>query len=125
MQIEASRNRKQRRSLKQLHLDLVALGYTGSYDRVTAFTRRWRQAQQELARSARGTFVPLLFAAGEAFQLDWSEDWAVIGNERVKLQIAHFKLSHSRAFYLRAYLLQTHEKTFAKPPKLEKGHLTD
>ena len=113
LQLEASRNRKQRRSLKQLHVDLVSLGYTGSYDRVTAFARRWKQAQQELARTAgRGTFVPLLFAAGEAFQFDWSEDWAVINNERVKLQIAHFKLSHSRAFYLRAYLLQTHEMLF-------------
>lgn len=113
LQLEASRNRKQRRSLKQLHADLSTLGYTGSYDRVTAFARRWKQAQQELARTAgRGTFVPLLFAAGEAFQFDWSEDWAVINNERVKLQIAHFKLSHSRAFYLRAYLLQTHEMLF-------------
>lgn len=99
MQLEASRNRKQRRSLKQLHTDLVSLGYTCSYGRITAFARRWRQAQQELARIAgRGTFVPLVFAAGEAFQFDWSEDWAVIANERVKLQIAHFKLSHSLSF---------------------------
>ena len=113
LKIEAGRSRKQRRSLKQLYADLVALGYTGSYDRVTAFARQWRQAQQELARTAgRGAFVPLVFAAGEAFQFDWSEDWAVIANERVKLQIAHFKLSHSRAFFLRAYPLQTHEMLF-------------
>ena len=113
LKIEASRSRKQRRNLKQLHADLVVLGYTGSYDRVTAFARQWRQAQQELARTAgRGAFVPLVFAAGEAFQFDWSEDWAVIANERVKLQVAHFKLSHSRAFLLRAYPLQTHEMLF-------------
>ena len=31
---------------------------------------------------------------------------------RTKLQVAHFKLSHSRAFYLRAYPLQTHEMLF-------------
>lgn len=30
----------------------------------------------------------------------------------MKLNIAHFKLSHSRAFYLRAYLLHTHEILF-------------
>jgi len=113
LKVEAGRSRKQRRSLKQLHADLSALGYTGSYDRVTAFARQWRQAQQELARTAgRGAFVPLVFAAGEAFQFDWSEDWAVIANERVKLQVAHFKLSHSRAFILRAYPLQTHEMLF-------------
>jgi hypothetical protein len=60
----------------------------------------------------RGTFVPLVFAPGEAFQFDWSEDWAYVGGERIKLQVAHIKLSHSRAFLVRAYLLQTHEMLF-------------
>ena len=31
------------------------------------------------------------------------------GGERTKLQVAHIKLSHSRAFLARAYLLQTHD----------------
>lgn len=57
-------------------------------------------------------YAPLAFEPGEAFQFDWSEDWAVIGGERTKLQVAHFKLSYSRAFVLRAYLLQTHEMLF-------------
>jgi transposase len=110
---EASKGRKQRRNLKQLHNDLCTLGYTGSYDRISAFARHWRQTEQEASKSAgRGTFVPLVFAPGEAFQFDWSEDWAVINGERVKLQVAHFKLSHSRAFLLRAYHLQTHEMLF-------------
>ena len=101
------------RTLKQIHADLSELGFTGSYDRVAAFARRWRQEQQEHARTAgRSTFVPLTFALGEAFQFDWSEDWAVINGERTKLQVAQFKLSHSRAFFLRAYLLQTHEMLF-------------
>src|SRR4051794_16005111 len=52
------------------------------------------------------------FRAGEAFQFDWSEDWAVIGGERTKLQAAHFKLCYSRAFFVRAYPLQTHEMLF-------------
>lgn len=60
----------------------------------------------------RGTFVPLVFKPGEAFQFDWSEDHAIIGGERTKLQVAHIKLSHSRAFLVRAYLLQTHEMLF-------------
>jgi hypothetical protein len=34
---------------------------------------------------------------------------AVIAGERTKLQVVHFKLSHSRAFVLRAYPQQTHE----------------
>ncbi len=113
LKTEAGKGRKQKRCLKQLHRDLVQLGFTGSYDRVVAFAKRWRQEQQELARTAgRGTFIPLTFAPGDAFQFDWSEDWAVIAGERTKLQIAQFKLSHSRAFFLRAYPLQTHEMLF-------------
>jgi transposase len=103
---ETSRSRKQRRTLKQIHADLCALGFTGSYDRVAAFARKWRQEERERERTASlGTFVPLRFSPGEAFQFDWSEDWAVINGERTKLQVAQFKLSHSRAFFLRAYLL--------------------
>jgi transposase len=113
LKTEANKPRKQRRTLKQIHTDLSALGFTGSYDRVAAFARRWRQAQQVQAKTAgRGTFIPLRFAAGEAFQFDWSEDWAVIDGERIRLQIAQFKLCHSRAFFLRAYPLQTHEMLF-------------
>ena len=35
-----------------------------------------------------------------------------LGGERTKLQMAHIKLAHSRAFLVRAYLLQTHEMLF-------------
>ena len=109
---ESTRSRKQRRNLRQLYGDLIQLGYRGSYDRVAAFGRAWRRRQQETAKVSRGTFVPLIFAPGEAFQFDWSEDWAMLGGERVKLAVAQFKLCHSRAFMLRAYLLQTHEMLF-------------
>ncbi|MCP4277990.1 MAG: IS21 family transposase [Gammaproteobacteria bacterium] len=110
---ESHRSRKQRRSVKQLFYNLVQLGYAGSYDRVAAFARDWRAQQQEASLVAsRGTYVPLAFAPGEAFQFDWSEDWVRLGRKSTKLQIAHFKLSHSRAFMLRAYPLQTHEMLF-------------
>jgi len=36
----------------------------------------------------------------------------MIGGVNTKLQVAHFRLIHSRAFYLRAYLHQTHEMLF-------------
>ncbi|GAB0114166.1 hypothetical protein AcidC75_16900 [Acidisoma sp. C75] len=36
----------------------------------------------------------------------------MIGGARVKLQVAHTKLSYSRAFIIRAYRLQTHEMLF-------------
>jgi transposase len=113
LKTEAGKSRKQRRTLKQLHADLVALGFAGSYSRVAAFARKWRvDRQREQQTTGRGTFVPLAFRPGEAFQFDWSEDHAVLGGERTKLQVAHIKLAHSRAFLLRAYLLQTHEMLF-------------
>ena len=113
LRIEAGKSRKQKRTAKQMHADLVVLGYDGSYERVAAFVRAWKaERQREQQTSGRGTFVPLVFAPGEAFQFDWSEDWAIIAGRQTKLQAAHTKLSHSKAFIVRAYPLQTHEMLF-------------
>ena len=113
LRVEAGKSRKQKRTAKQMHADLAVLGYDGSYGRVAAFVRAWKaDRQREQQTSGRGTFVPLVFAPGEAFQFDWSEDWAVLGGKQVKLQAAHTKLSHSKAFIVRAYPLQTHEMLF-------------
>ena len=113
LKTEAGKSRKQRRTLKQVHADLVALGFTGSYGRVAAFARGWcSDRQRERQTTGRGTFVPLSFRPRAAFQYDWSEDFAVLGGGRTKLQMAHIKLAHSRAFLLRGYLLQTHEMLF-------------
>lgn len=110
---ESRRHRKQRRTVKRLYRDLVSLGYTGSYDRIAAFARQWRQEQQDAKLAAsKQAYIPLQFAPGEAFQFDWSEDWVRINGTRTKLQIAHFKLSYSRAFFMRAYLTQSHEMLF-------------
>jgi transposase len=113
LRIDATKSRKQKRSAKQMHADLVSLGFDGGYGRVAAFVRAWKTDRQRDAQtSGRGTFVPLVFAPGEAFQFDWSEDWAIIVGKQTKLQVAHTKLSHSRAFTVRAYMLQTHEMLF-------------
>ena len=90
LKAEAGKSRKQRRTLKQLHADLVTLGFTGSYGRVAAFARQWRaDRQREQQTTGRGTFVPLSFRPGEAFQFNRSEDFAVLGGDRTKLQMAH------------------------------------
>lgn len=119
LRIAAGKSRKQQHTAKQMHTDLVTLGYDGSYGRVVAFVRAWKADRQRDAQtSGRGTSVPLVFAPGEAFQFDWSEDWAAIGGERIKLQVAHTKLLHSRAFIVRAYRLQTHEMLRRPDPGL-------
>ena len=46
---------------------------------MAAFARDWKaDRHREQQTTGRGTFVPLAFQPGEAFQFDWSEDWAVL-----------------------------------------------
>ena len=74
LKAEANKPRKQKRTLKQLHADLVALGFRGSYGRVAAFARAWKEDRlREQQTTGRGVFVPLVFQPGEAFQFDSHE----------------------------------------------------
>ena len=52
LRMEAGKSRKQRRTAKQMHADLVALGYRGSYGRVAAFVRAWKAERQREPRPA-------------------------------------------------------------------------
>ncbi len=52
LKTEAGKNRKQRRTLKQLHVDLKEIGFEGSYDRVAAFARKWKMEQTDRVNSA-------------------------------------------------------------------------
>ena len=107
---EAGKSRKQKRTVKQLYVDLAALGYDGSYNRVAAFARDWKAARhREQNTCGRGAFVPLTFAPGEAFQFDWSEDWR---SSRASGPNCRSPTSSFRAFILRAYPQQTHEMLF-------------
>src|SRR6202789_930409 len=64
---EEEKYHKQKRTIKQLHADLAALGYGGSYNRVAAFARDWKAArQQEQKTCGRGVFVALAVLSGEA-----------------------------------------------------------
>ena len=66
LKTEAGKSRKQRRTLKQLHADLMVPGFTGFWGRVAAFARNWRaDRQRESQTTGRGTFVPLVFRPGE------------------------------------------------------------
>ena len=54
LRTEAAKSR-----IKQLHLELRALGYEGSYDRVAAFARRWKVDQLERVNSASKSTVSI------------------------------------------------------------------
>lgn len=53
--------------------------------------------ERKLQATGGGTFVPLSFRPGEAFQFGWSEDLAVLGDARTKLRKSHIKLAHGRS----------------------------
>jgi predicted transcriptional regulator len=71
LKIEASRSRKQRRTLKQIHEDLKELGFEGSYDRVAAFARTWREGQTERVNTASKRTLSNTIAASAISRL-WS-----------------------------------------------------
>jgi transposase len=110
LKADAHRGKRERRTVKALYEQIRALGYDGSYVRVVVWVRRWRVQQDEAPR--RAAFVPLAFAPGEAFQFDWSCEYAFVGGLRHRLEVAHTKLAASRAFWLVAYPTQSHEMLF-------------
>lgn len=104
------RGKRDRRTIHSMYCELAAMGYRGGYGRVAAFARKFRE---EEAQQGRGrAFVPLKFQMGEAFQFDWSTEYAFVGGLRCRLEVAHTKLCASRAFWLTAYASQSHEMLF-------------
>lgn len=110
LKADQHRNKRERRGIKSLYEGLRAMGYGGSRGPVYRFAKQWRLAQDHSARGAG--FVPLTFEMGEAFQFDWSTEYAFIGGLRRRLEVAHTKLAASRAFVLCAFHSQAHEMLF-------------
>jgi transposase len=110
LQTDSHRAKRERRTARVLFQLLQAQGYPGGYGRVVAYVRQWRE--QQSAGPTRPGFVPLKFELGEAFQFDWSCEYAVIGGLRCRLEVAHVKLAASRVFWLVAYPAQSHEMVF-------------
>ena len=51
LRFESGKSRKHKRTIKQLRADLVILGYKGSYNRVAAFARDWKAAEDDQGRT--------------------------------------------------------------------------
>ena len=86
--------RKDRLSLLRIHEDLGALGYGGGYDAVRRYARTWRRRWRLLSQSQ--AFVPLSFDPGEAYQFDWSHEYARLSGVTTKVKAAHMRLCYSR-----------------------------
>ena len=110
LRADAHRSKRERRGTKAMFEAIRALGYGGSHSPVYRFCRAWAREEREAPRNAG--FVPLQFAHGEAFQFDWSCEYAFVGGLRRRLEVAHMKLASSRAYLLVAYFSQAHEMLF-------------
>jgi transposase len=110
LKADSLRAKRERRSILALSQALRALGYGGSRGPVYEYCKAWRETETNVPRHAG--FVPLSFELGEAFQFDWSCEYAFVGGLRRRLEVAHMKLAASRAFVLVAYYSQAHEMLF-------------
>ncbi|MYG64819.1 MAG: IS21 family transposase [Synechococcus sp. SB0675_bin_7] len=109
--LEANKGKKprDRLSMKRIWRQLVDQGCDASYSAVCRYAAAWDRRN---GGGVSGAHVPLEFDPGEAFQFDWSHEWAVIGGTTMRLRVAHMRLCHSRMSYVRAYLRETQEMVF-------------
>jgi len=97
-----------RRPATRLFADLQRQGYQGAYDSVQRFVKDWKSQP-----SRKEAYVPLLFAPGDAYQFDWSEEEVELGGVVQRIKVAHFRLSHSRMPFIMAFPRETQEMVFA------------
>lgn len=110
LKADSHRGKRDRRTTKALFEAARALGYSGSRGPVYEFCKHWREEQLHKPRHAG--FVPMSYELGEAFQFDWSCEYAFVEGLRRRLEVAHVKLAASRAFVMVAYYTQSHEMLF-------------
>jgi transposase len=104
-----NRSARERLTIIRLYEELRGLGYDGSYAAVRRYVIAWREGRTSRSAAA---FVPLSFAAGEAYQFDWSHEIVVMNGVTVTVKVAHMRLCHSRMFVARAYPRETQEVVF-------------
>ena len=96
-QLEANekKKRRQRLSLLRIYEDLAAQGYEGGYDAVRRYARAWRRRRRLLSPSQ--AYVPLSFDPGEAYQFDWSHEYARLAGATTRVKAAQMRLCFSRS----------------------------
>ncbi|MBP2316835.1 transposase [Azospirillum soli] len=105
----ASKPARERLTLIHIFETLRERGYTGGYDAVRRYARRWRTGQ---AKQTINAHVPLTFAPGEAYQFDWSHEIVVLNGTTTPVKVAHLRLCHSRMMCVRAYPRESQEMVF-------------
>ena len=102
-------SRRERLTYQRMFEELRSGGYAGGYDAIRRYGRVWAVREGELTAAA---FVPLSFAAGEAFQFDWSHEIIVLDGVTTTVKVAQVRLCHSRMIFARAYMREAQEMVF-------------
>lgn len=115
---EAALPRPRRRTAHRLFEGLQEIGYSGAYDSVQRFVKRWKSTTQ--GPKLTEAFVPLVFQPGDACQFDWSHEQVELGGVLQNIKVAHFRLAYSRQMFVVAYpremqemVLDAHIRAFA------------
>ena len=94
LEAKETKERRDRLSVVRMYEELVELGYGGSYDAVRRYAVAWHRRRAKATVSQAN--VPLVFEPGEAYQFDWSHEYAVLGRTTTKGKAAHVRLCYSR-----------------------------
>ena len=102
-------SRRERLTYQRMFEELRSGGYAGGYDAVRRYGQVWAVREGERTAAA---FVPLSFAAGEAYQFDWSHEIIVLDGVTTTVKVAQVRLCHSRMIFARAYMRESQEMVF-------------
>ena len=103
------RPKARRLTAQRMYEILQAEDYQGAYDSVQRYVKKWLEDQ---GRQPEHCYIPLRFDPGEAYQFDWSHEKAIIGGVPQTIKVAHFRLCHSRMFFVVAYPRESQEMVF-------------
>ena len=109
--LEANEGKRRRERLSALRIfeALQGLGYDGGYDAVRRYAMSWRWRR---SGSGSQVYVPLIFDPGEAYQFDWSHEYAVVAGTTTRVKAAHLRLCHSRLFLVQIFPRESQEMVF-------------
>ena len=109
--LEANEGKRRRERLSALRIfeSLQGRGYDGGYDAVRRYAMSWRWRR---SGSGSQAYVPLIFDPGEAYQFDWSHEYAVVAGTTTRVKAAHLRLCHSRLFLVQISPRESQEMVF-------------
>ena len=104
---QARQPRKQRYTSHKIFEILHSEGYTGSESRVRGYI-----GQRKRTTKHPPLFLPLEFDPGQDAQVDWGDAQAILGGERLTVQLFVMRLCYSRRTFAMAFPTQRQEAFF-------------